>query len=99
MVVGREGRVLAGAKAHAARATLGSHADRALAQLDGHARLAQLVDHRVKMVGAGALQRDVAAGGRHRAQKGAGLDAVRNHTVRHLGRMQRGETKLKNQFV
>ena len=43
------------------------------------ARFAQLVDHGVQVVGAAVAQHDVAAGGGHRAQEGAGLDAVGHH--------------------
>jgi hypothetical protein len=80
--VGREGRVLAGAKAHrlqgrpsALRTRIQAHPSRP-PSICG-AGLAQLVDHGVQVVGAGVpAQRHVAAGGGHRAQEGAGLDAV-----------------------
>src|SRR6218665_1955523 len=52
------------------------HADAARERLHIGAGGAQLFDHRVQVVGAAMAQQHIAAGGRHGAQKGAGLDTV-----------------------
>ena len=66
------------------------HADAqpAVDGVDLCAGLAQLVDHRVEVVGARALEQHLAAGRRHRAQEGAGLDAVGDDAVRRARRVQ-----------
>ena len=86
--VGREGGVLAGAEAHGARAALGLHADPVVAAAQRGAGLAQLVEHRVEMARLGAPQRDITARRDHRAQEGAGFDAVGDDVVRPRGRLQ-----------
>ena len=88
--VGRERRVLAGAEAHRLQRAGARrlHADEAVAGLDRRAGLAQLLDHRLEVARLGVAQHDVAAGRRHRAQEGAGLDAVGHDAVRLRRRVQ-----------
>ena len=81
--VGREARVLGGAEALRLQAAAGAHAD---AVLDG-SHVAAPASRSLSITASRWSARpwrssDVAAGGRHRAQEGAGLDAVGHHLVR-----------------
>eukprot|EP01022_Parablepharisma_sp_SALTPOND_P017907 TRINITY_DN290_c1_g1_i2.p1 TRINITY_DN290_c1_g1~~TRINITY_DN290_c1_g1_i2.p1 ORF type:complete len:1623 (-),score=570.02 TRINITY_DN290_c1_g1_i2:20056-24924(-) len=76
--VGREARVFGGTEADRLGTTRHLDADPVLARGEDGTGVAQLVQRRVEQAGTGAAQGHVATGGRHRAQEGAGLDAIGN---------------------
>ena len=80
--VSGETGVFGGAKRLSLHTAPRLNADKTLARRDGGARLAQLVDHCIQVVGAAMSEHDVAAGGCNSAQKGAGFNPVCDHLMR-----------------
>ena len=79
--VGRKAGVFGGSKRLRLHAALRPDANETVACLDRRASFAQLVDHGVEVLGTAVPEQHIAAGCRHSAQKGAGLDSVGHHLM------------------